>query len=67
MKVSRETMDMRVQRAIAADVKMREVAKKAKNWPDMNAKAGAKHDLKPLHVHNPATAHFGKEEQEKVA
>jgi len=42
--------DMRVQRAIEADAKMREIAKKSVHWPDPRAPKRPLVGLKPIHV-----------------
>jgi hypothetical protein len=50
MKVSRETKDLRVQASIAADARMREVAKKSVHWPDPDKPHGERKPLGPRHV-----------------
>ena len=42
--------DMRVQRAIEADARLRELPKKAANWPDPRAPKRPLVGLKPIHV-----------------
>ncbi len=55
MKVSRETSQMRIQQAIAADARMRETVKRSSDWPDPNARTGTtkRHELKPIYVLDP--------------
>ena len=50
MKVSRETSDMRVQRSIEADARLRDLPKKAVNWPDPDKPRGERKPLKPIYV-----------------
>jgi hypothetical protein len=42
--------DMRVQRAIEADAKMREIAKKSVHWPDPDKPRGERKPLPAIHV-----------------
>ena len=48
--------DMRVQRAIEADARLRELPKKSANWPDPRAPKRPRTALKAIHVTNPETA-----------
>ena len=41
--------DMRVQRAIEADARMREIIKRSVNWPDPAVKKTLR-TLKPIHI-----------------
>lgn len=52
MTVNVSQRDMRVQRAIDADAKIREIGKKSVNWPDPKARPrnAPRHDLKPIYV-----------------
>lgn len=56
--VSRETNGLkffRLQAEVAADVRLRKLAKLSENWPDPTARRKLA-DLKPIYVHNPETA-----------
>ncbi len=60
-------MKGRIDRAIEADARLREIAKKSENWPDPKArkKTAARYVLGPIYWPNPATSHFGKTVPEK--
>ncbi len=58
--------DMRLQRQIAADAKMREIVKRSENWPDPAVKKTLR-TLKPIHRPvNPHTLALIEAERAKV-
>jgi len=47
--------DMRIQRAIEADARLRELPMKAVNWPHPDKPRGERMKLKAIHWRNPET------------